>query len=64
MRRTWQQARWLGLALAVAASAHRIGLTTAFTIIAVIYLSSCASTLLSPDHVSFAAAAGEETQPS
>jgi len=61
----------LGLAFAVAASAHRLGLTTAFTIIAAIYLFSCASTLLSPDHVSFAhadaanaAAAGEETQAS
>jgi MFS family permease len=36
----------LGLAYAVAASAHRIGLTTAYAIIAVTYLSACASTLL------------------
>jgi MFS family permease len=61
----------LGLAFAVAASAHRIGLTTAFAIIAATYLFSCASTLLSPGHVSFApadaahaAAVGEETQTS
>ena len=44
----------LGLAFAVAASAHRIGLTTAYAIIAVTYLSSCASTLLSEDQISFA----------
>jgi len=44
----------LGLAFAVAASAHRIGLTTAYAIIALTYLSSCASTLLSEDQISFA----------
>jgi hypothetical protein len=59
----------LVVALAVAVAAHRIGLTTAYAIIAVIYLSSCASTLLSPDHVTFAnpeaateSAVAEETQ--
>src|SRR5438067_13466058 len=36
----------LGLAFAVAASAHRIGLTTAYAIIALTYLSGCALTLL------------------
>jgi len=46
----------LVLAFAVAASAHRIGLTTAYAIIAVTYLSACASTLLRADHVSFAKA--------
>ena len=44
----------LGLAFAVAASAHRIGLTTAYAIIAVTYLSACASTLLRADQISFA----------
>jgi MFS transporter, DHA3 family, macrolide efflux protein len=43
----------LGLAFAVAASAHRIGLTTAYTIIALTYLSACASTLLSEDQIRF-----------
>ena len=43
----------LGLAFAVAASAHRIGLTTAYAIIALTYLSACASTLLSEDQISF-----------
>lgn len=46
----------LGLAFAVAASAHRIGLTTAYGIIAATYLSACASTLLSEDQLSFAKA--------
>lgn len=55
----------LVLALAVAASAHRIGLTTAYAIIALTYLSACASTLLRPDHVSFAIteSAVEEAMP-
>src|SRR5256885_3176058 len=44
----------LGLAFAVAASAHRIGLTTAYGIIAATYLCACASTLLSEDQISFA----------
>jgi hypothetical protein len=44
----------LGLAYAVAFSAHRIGLTTAYGIIAVTYLSACASTLLRADQISFA----------
>jgi hypothetical protein len=35
----------LGLAFAVAASAHRIGLSTAYAIIALTYLAACASTL-------------------
>jgi MFS family permease len=42
----------LGLAYAVAASAHRIGLTTAYAIIAATYLSACASTLLSAEQMS------------
>jgi len=46
----------LGLAFAVAASAHRIGLTTAYAIIAATYLSACASTLLSAEQFSFAKA--------
>ena len=46
----------LGLAFAVAASAHRIGLTTAYVIIAATYLSACASTLLSENQLSFAKA--------
>lgn len=46
----------LVLAFAVAASAHRIGLTTAYAIIAAIYLCSCASTLLRPEQISFAKA--------
>jgi len=44
----------LGLAFAVASSAHRVGLTTAYAIIALTYLSACASTLLSEDQISFA----------
>ena len=44
----------LGLAYAVAFSAHRIGLSTAYGIIAVTYLSACASTLLRADQISFA----------
>jgi len=53
----------LGLAFAVAASAHRIGLTTAYGIIAVTYLCACASTLLSEDQITFAKAeaAAEES---
>jgi len=53
----------LGLAFAVAASAHRIGLTTAYGIIAATYLCACASTLLSEDQISFAKAeaAAEES---
>ena len=46
----------LGLAFAVAASAHRIGLTTAYAIIAATYLFACASTLLSEDQITFAKA--------
>ena len=46
----------LGLAFAVAVSAHRIGLTTAYAIIAATYLCACASTLLSEDQISFAKA--------
>jgi len=53
----------LGLAFAVAASAHRIGLTTAYGIIAATYLCACASTLLSEDQFTFAKAeaAAEES---
>jgi hypothetical protein len=46
----------LVLAFAVATSAHRIGLTTAYGIIAMTYLCACASTLLSEDQISFAKA--------
>src|SRR5437762_8041662 len=46
----------LVLAYAVAASAHRIGLSTAYGIIAVTYLCACASTLLSEDQITFAKA--------
>src|SRR5690348_593218 len=46
----------LVLAFAVAASAHRIGLTTAYAIIAVTYFCSCASTLLRAEQISFAKA--------
>jgi len=46
----------LGLAFAVAASAHRVGLTTAYGIIAATYLCACASTLLSEDQITFAKA--------
>ena len=42
------------LAFAVAAAAHRIGLSTAYSIIAIIYLGACASTLLSEERVTFA----------
>ncbi|MBV9436284.1 MAG: MFS transporter, partial [Acidobacteria bacterium] len=52
----------LGLAFAVGASAHRIGLTTAYAIIAGTYLCSCASTLISEDQIRFekAEASAEE----
>jgi MFS transporter, DHA3 family, macrolide efflux protein len=43
----------LGLAYSVAYSAHYIGLTTAYAIIALTYLSACASTLLRADQISF-----------
>lgn len=43
----------LGLAFAVGASAHRIGLTTAYAIIAATYLCACASTLISEDQIRF-----------
>jgi MFS family permease len=46
----------LVLAYAVAASAHRIGLTTAYAIIAATYLCSCASTLISEERITFAKA--------
>jgi len=46
----------LGLAFAVGASAHRIGLTTAYAIIAGTYLCSCASTLLPEESFRFAKA--------
>jgi MFS family permease len=41
------------LAFAVGAAAHRIGLTTAYGIIAATYLCACASTLLSEDQIRF-----------
>lgn len=44
----------LVLAFAVGASAHRIGLTTAYAIIAATYLCSCASTLLPEESLRFA----------
>ena len=44
----------LVLAFAVGASAHRIGLTTAYAIIAITYLCSCASTLLPEESLRFA----------
>ena len=43
----------LVLAFAVGASAHRIGLATAYAMIAITYLCSCASTLLRPEQISF-----------
>jgi hypothetical protein len=54
----------LGLAFAVAASAHRIGLTTAYAIIAATYLCACASTLLSEDQITFAKAEAAAEQSS
>jgi hypothetical protein len=50
----------LVLAFAVGASAHRIGLTTAYAIIAATYLSACASTLLSEDQIRFEKAEANE----
>jgi hypothetical protein len=50
------------LAFAVAYSARHIGLSTAFSLIGIVYLFAGASTLLSPDHVSFAEPAQEESQ--
>ncbi|HET9743107.1 MAG TPA: MFS transporter [Terriglobales bacterium] len=50
----------LGLAFAVAAAAHRIGLSTAYALIAVVYLSACASTLLSAEHVDFSPERAQE----
>jgi MFS family permease len=41
------------LAYSVGASAHRIGLTTAYAIIAATYLCACASTLISEDQIRF-----------
>ena len=52
----------LGLAYSVAYSAHHIGLTTAYAIIAVTYLSACASTLLRADQIAFAKSAATEEQ--
>jgi MFS family permease len=46
----------LALAYAVGASAHRIGLTTAYAIIAGTYLCACASTLLPERSLTFARA--------
>jgi hypothetical protein len=48
------------LAYAVAFAAHHIGLSTAYVLIAVVYLSACASTLLSADSVSIGAEVREE----
>jgi hypothetical protein len=52
----------LVLAFAVAYSARHIGLSTAFSLIGIVYLFAGASTLLSPDHVNFAEPAQEESQ--
>jgi MFS family permease len=51
----------LALAFAVAYSARHIGLSTAFSLIAIVYLCACASTLLSPERVSFAEPVQEES---
>jgi MFS family permease len=51
----------LALAFAVAYSARHIGLSTAFSLIAMVYLCACASTLLSPERVSFAEPVQEES---
>jgi MFS family permease len=50
----------LVLAFAVGASAHRIGLSTAYAIIAATYLCACASTLLSEDQIRFEKAEASE----
>lgn len=51
----------LVLAYAVAFAAHHIGLSTAYVLIAIVYLGACASTLLSAEPASIAVEIREET---
>jgi hypothetical protein len=51
----------LVLAYAVAFAAHHIGLSTAYVLIAIVYLGACASTLLSAEPASIGMDIREET---